>query len=160
MPPLNGRIERAGVEDAEEILALQQLAYRSEARLYGDWSIPPLTQSLDELRSEFSEKVFLKATLADLLIGSVRGRFDGHTCTVGRLIVHPEHQRRGIGTRLMQALEAWFPDAERFELFTGERSEGNIRFYTALGYAVLRKEPLSGKVTLVFMEKRTLGVSP
>ena len=59
---------------------------------------------------------------------------------MGRLIVHPRHQRSGIGTALLQAIETCFADAERFELFTGEQSEGNIRLYTALGYRILRKE--------------------
>jgi hypothetical protein len=35
--------------DAEEILDLQRLAYESEARFYEDWTIPPLTQTLEQL---------------------------------------------------------------------------------------------------------------
>ncbi len=152
-------ITRASIEDARAILALQRIAYQSEARLYRDWSIPPLTQSLEDLRSEFSRIVFLKATLGDMIVGSVRGSFDGCTCTVGRLIVHPRHQRSGIGTALLQAIETCFPEAERFELFTGEQSEGNIRLYTGLGYRILRKEALSPRVTVVFMEKKKPSIA-
>ena len=39
-------IETAGREDAEVILQIQRLAYQSEAVLYQDWNIPPLTESL------------------------------------------------------------------------------------------------------------------
>ena len=39
-------IEEAKVADAAEILALQKLAYQSEAELYGDDAIPPVTQTL------------------------------------------------------------------------------------------------------------------
>jgi len=39
---LNILIERATISDAEEILALQKLAYRSEAEIYHDFNIPPL----------------------------------------------------------------------------------------------------------------------
>jgi hypothetical protein len=66
-------ITRASIEDARAILALQRIAYQSEARLYRDWSIPPLTESLEDLRIEFSDKVFLKAKLGGLIVGSVRG---------------------------------------------------------------------------------------
>ena len=38
-------IEHASVTDAGEILALQKLAYESEARLYDDWDIPPMTET-------------------------------------------------------------------------------------------------------------------
>jgi predicted NUDIX family phosphoesterase len=47
------KIERALIEDAPAILALQKLAYQSEARIHNDYSIQPLTQTLDELGSEF-----------------------------------------------------------------------------------------------------------
>jgi ribosomal protein S18 acetylase RimI-like enzyme len=69
--------------------------------------------------------------------------------------VHPDLQRHGIGTRLMQAIEARFQDAERYELFTGNKSEGNIRLYGRLGYKVFRSEKVSDALTLVYMEKQS-----
>jgi len=54
----------------------------------------------------------------------------------------------------MQAIEARFPSARRYELFTGEKSTGNIRLYERLGYRIFRRERLSERVTLVFMEKK------
>lgn len=54
---------------------------------------------------------------------------------------------------LMAAIESAFPEALRFELFTGIQSEGNIRLYTRLGYAVSRTQSLSLSVTVVFLEK-------
>ena len=59
------RIEPARVDDAAEILALQKLAYRSEAELNQDFSIPPLTQTQAEIESEFTAKRFLKVCTAD-----------------------------------------------------------------------------------------------
>ncbi len=147
------QISRADISDAAEILELQQLAYQGEAALYGDSSIPPLTQTLGEIRAEFGEKTFLKACQGGRLIGSVRASLRGGTCAIGRLIVHPDFQRRGTGTRLMRAMEAEFPAAERFELFTGTRSEGNIRLYERLGYRAFRTDRLSERVELVYMEK-------
>jgi ribosomal protein S18 acetylase RimI-like enzyme len=144
----------ADITDADDILALQKLAYQGEAELYQDWSIPPLTQSSEEINAEFSTKTFLKACLNGKLIGSVRVSFNHGTGFVGRLIVHPEHQKKGIGTKLMQTIEKRFSSTERFELFTGSRSEGNIRLYEKLGYRIFRKERLSPQVELVFMEKR------
>jgi ribosomal protein S18 acetylase RimI-like enzyme len=146
-------ISRAVVADAAVILELQKLAYESEARLYEDWSIPPLMQTLDGIRKEFETQTFLKADLGGSLVGSVRAAYENNVCAIGRLIVHPSHQGQSIGTRLMQAIEDAFPRAERFELFTGERSAGNIRLYVRLGYRIVRSERLSPAVTLVHMEK-------
>jgi ribosomal protein S18 acetylase RimI-like enzyme len=148
------RIERAGVDDAPAILALQKLAYESEARLYDDWQLPPLTQTLDSLRAEFASAVVFKALDGDRLVGSVRAREMDGACHVGRLIVSPELQGQGIGTRLLRGVEAAFLSVERFELFTGSRSESNIRLYERLGYRRLREQVASPAVTLLFMEKR------
>jgi GNAT superfamily N-acetyltransferase len=147
-------IVQARIEDAVEILALQKIAYQSEAKLNGDWSIPPLTQTLSEVRAEFETKVFLKAVYKGSIVGSVRAFLDSGTCLVGRLIVCPDYQGNGIGTLLMERIETVFSRVERFELFTGTKSIDNIRLYQRLGYREYREEDLSLKVRLVFMEKR------
>ncbi|HEY6871260.1 MAG TPA: GNAT family N-acetyltransferase [Geobacteraceae bacterium] len=147
------QILHANTADAEEILDLQKLAYQSEAILYNDWSIPPLTQTLDEIKKEFAETTVLKACDSDRIIGSVRASVRNGTCEIGRLIVHPDFQGSGIGTQLMLAAESEFPSATRFELFTGSKSAGNIRLYERLGYRIFRTVQLSQLVELVFMEK-------
>ena len=152
--PTGLEISRADIDDAEAILALQKLAYQSEARLYQNWSIPPLTQALEDVRGEFQTKTFLKAVCDRVIIGSVRAACDRRTCEIGRLIVHPDHQRKSVGSRLMQAIEAFFPDVELFKLFTGERSDGNLRLYARLGYRVTRFEALSPSLTIVHLEKQ------
>ena len=45
-------LERATIEDAKEILDLQKLAYRSEAEIYYDDTLPPLTQTREEIRND------------------------------------------------------------------------------------------------------------
>jgi N-acetylglutamate synthase-like GNAT family acetyltransferase len=146
-------IRHANVEDAQEILELQKLAYQSEAIIYNDWSIPPLTQTLEEIKEEFTENTFLKACEPDKIVGSVKVSINNENYEIGRLIVHPDLQGKGIGTQLMQAVEAEFPMAKRFELFTGSKSVRNIHLYEKLGYKIFTRKQLSELVELVFMEK-------
>ncbi len=148
------RIEPALIDDAVEILSLQKLAYRSEAEQYQDFSIPPLTQTPAEIGSEFGSHRFLKATADGHLIGSVRAELRDGTCHIGRLIVHPDWQNRGIGGRLLCEAEILFPEADRFELFTGERSERNLHLYRKAGYREFRRQALNERITLVYLEKR------
>lgn len=148
-------ITPATVDDAEIILALQRLAYQSEAALYDDFTIPPLTETLDELQARFRERRFLKAVEGGQIVGSVRGCLAGTTLHVERLIVQPACRRRGIGTALLHGLETEFPAVCRFELFTGHKSGGNIRLYERLGYREFGQQRVNEKVTLVFMEKVT-----
>lgn len=82
-------ISDAATEDTEAILALQKLAYQSEAKLYNDRLLPPLTQTVGSLREDFASGVILKATLGERVVGSVRAKLNGETCEIGRLVVHP-----------------------------------------------------------------------
>ena len=146
-------IEKASIENAEEILSLQKIAYVSEAKIIDDFTIPPLHQTIEEIQSEFRNQTFLKVELDDVIIGSVRTFLEGKTCYIGKLIVHPKNQNNGIGKKLLQAAEKQFPDAERYELFTGQKSKRNLYIYEKNGYQIFKNIKISEKLSMVFLEK-------
>jgi ribosomal protein S18 acetylase RimI-like enzyme len=146
-------IDLAEPEDCEAIFDLQRLAYQSEAAIYDDFTIPPLTDPLQAVEDDLRSQEVLKAVLAGRVVGSVRARLEDGTCYIGRLIVHPELQNRGIGTRLMEEIEDRFPSARRYELFTGKLSERNLHLYAKLGYRPFRSEAQTEHVTIVYLEK-------
>ena len=152
-PAADCDILKAVPADAEAILALQKLAYPSEARRYDDWTIPPLVETLDSVRQQIAEHVVLKAIVDGRLAGSVRGVVTDGVCEVCRLSVDPALQRRGIGSALLAAIEQRFPGIEAFELFTGNRSVENLRLYDRHGYRHARTKVLSPAVSLVFLRK-------
>lgn len=107
------RITKAEKDDLPAILELQRLAYRSEARLLGNFNIPPLLQTLEDMREEYRCGVFLKATDEDgRIVGSVRGFAREGTLFVGKLMVRPDRQRQGLGSRLLLELEKTCPSAQ------------------------------------------------
>ena len=136
-------IEPANISDAAAILELQKLAYFGEASIYNEFGIPPLTQTYPEILADFDRCLFLKTTIKRRIIGSVRAYAQFGTCFISRLIVHPDYQNRGIGTRLLTEIEQRFDDAERFELFTGHLSERNLHLYHKFGYRPFRTERVS-----------------
>lgn len=150
-------IEKASIDNAKEILELQKLAYVSEAEIIDDFTIPPLHQTMDEILSEFNDHIFLKAVFDDKIIGSVRVYKEKSTCFIGKLIVHPDHQNQGLGTTLLQKAEMQFPDVNRYELFTGQKSTKNLYLYGKYGYKTLDKKKVSEKLTLIFLEKVNLS---
>lgn len=139
--------------DLEEILRLQYLAYQSEAALFGTQDIPPLKQTLDEVRGEFESGLILKMVSEDAkIIGSVRARESGGVVYIGKLMVHPAHQRKGYGTRLLKAIEQRFPK-RWYELFTSTKSVGNIRLYKSLGYNVFNEKGVGDGLRFVYLQK-------
>ena len=152
-------IERATISDVQEILTLQKLAYQSEAEIYNDYNISPLIQTLEEMKDEFKDKYFLKAVVNGKIIGSVRAFVKEETCYIGRLIVHPDFQNQGTGTKLMDKIESLFSNVKRFELFTGHKSKPNIYLYQKLGYRIFRTEKITENLELVYLEK-TSAITP
>ncbi|MCA1053808.1 GNAT family N-acetyltransferase [Rossellomorea aquimaris] len=148
-------IVEASIEDAGEILQIQKLAYVSEAEIDGNYEIEPLLQTIEDVEMAFSEHVVLKLVLDGKTIGSVRAKESAGTCHIMKLMVHPDFQGRGFGKELMNEIERRFTGF-RFELFTGSKSERNIRFYKNLGYGGYKTERLPREETMfLFMEKTT-----
>jgi ribosomal protein S18 acetylase RimI-like enzyme len=143
----------ATVSDAGELLTLQRAAYLTEGELHGDFRLPPLVETLEEIRAVLADGLVLKALLGTRIVGVVRARVAEGTCHIGRLAVAPDLQGRGIGSRLVAAVEYRYADeVSRFELFTGPRSEPNVRLYRRLGYVDMPTPP--DREPLVYLEKR------
>ncbi|MEQ4716192.1 GNAT family N-acetyltransferase [Nonomuraea sp. B19D2] len=148
-------IERAVAADAGEILTVQRAAYVSEAQLYGDPYIPPLVESLEQVRKVIESAVVLKALDAGRVVGSVRGQVAGTTCLVGRLVVAPDRQGQGLGTALLTALHEAVPEAEAFDLFTGHLSDANLKLYRRLGYRETHRERMDDHLTLIHLRRQS-----
>lgn len=154
------KFQKADAGDLELILALQHLTYQSEARLLNNFDIPPLMQTLDEVKKEFKTGVFLKVTDDDnVIVGSVRGHADNGTLYIGKLIVHPDMQGKGLGTRLLKEMEEYCPH-KRYELFTSSKSTRNIRLYKRAGYRVFTEKKMSDDLKFIYMEKEIEELSP
>jgi len=149
-------IALAEVSDMEEILRLQYAAYQSEALIHGDFTIQPLMQTLDEIIEEYSKCVFLKATLYDKIIGSVRAHEKNGTVYIGKLMVHPDHQGKGLGRHLLTAIEREFPN-KRYELFTSCKSDRNLHLYETAGYVRFREEINNAGIAFAYLEKSSHG---
>ncbi|SDG79597.1 Acetyltransferase (GNAT) domain-containing protein [Sinosporangium album] len=147
------------MEDAGEILTVQRAAYVSEAQLYGDPFIPPLVESVGQIRDVVASGFVLVARDGGRVVGSVRGRVEDGTCLVARLAVVPDRQGRGVGGGLLAALHEAFPDTPVFTLFTGHLSEGNLRLYRRHGYREVGRERVHDHLALVHM-RRELRAGP
>ena len=68
------------------------------------------------------------------LAGVIRAVGDGYSVVlIQDILVFPEYQRRGIGTRLLQEVMDRFPDVYQMELMTDD-TEKTVSFYQSAGF--------------------------
>ncbi|MDX8147087.1 GNAT family N-acetyltransferase [Lentzea sp. BCCO 10_0061] len=141
---------------AGEVMTIQRAAYLQEARRYGAWDLPPLVETLDEIRKHLEDGTpALGAFDGQRLVGSVRSRVDGERMEVARLSVAPDVQGAGAGRKLLQAISEHAPEAVKVVwLFTGAESDGNIRFYESAGFVRVSEHLDAVGIRCVTLEQR------
>jgi tRNA (guanine37-N1)-methyltransferase len=138
--------------DAGELFTLQRACWVQEQQANPGVTIPALEESLEDLREWIATDTVLVARSAGRLVGAVRARLQrgpgGDVWDIGRLMVAPDLQGRGLGRALLARIEAHAPaTATGFELFTGAGSARNQKMYKKAGYR-LRGEVEPGVVVL------------
>jgi len=83
-------------------------------------------------------ELFLVAMDGDQLVGTVMGGYDGHRGWIYSLAVRGEHQRKGIGTLLVRAVEQALKEGgcPKVNLQVLATNAAVVEFYKRLGYAV------------------------
>ena len=143
------------VDDAGELLTLRRAAFVTEAQQYGDPNIPPLTQTLKELKADLEADgvITLGAWWGHRLVGSIRVLVEGGKATLGRFAVAPDLQGKGIGTELLSAILPTLPDGiEEVWVFTGRDSLQNIALYNKAGYEH-QHDQTAGDLTYAYLRK-------
>jgi ribosomal protein S18 acetylase RimI-like enzyme len=146
---------RLGLPDAGELLTLQRAAFVPEARAHGTLDLPPLVEGFDEIHAALRDPACLSWGFreAGRLVAGVRIRVAGAVGEVGRLVVAPDQQSRGLGSTLLLAAEERLPrGVTLLRLFTGEYSAGPLRLYRRLGYRETHRSP-EGSYHIVHFEK-------
>ena len=105
-------LRQANVEDADEIVALVNRAYRGESSKRG-WTTE--ADLLDGTRTDRNDIVdlitppkaaLILCTTGDTIVGSVHVEKRRDECYLSMLVVEPELQGGGVGKVVMQAAEA------------------------------------------------------
>ncbi len=138
--------------DAGELYTLQRACWVQEQQANPGVTIPALQETLADLQRWLATDTVIVVRSAGRLVGAVRARQhtrpDGDVWDIGRLMVAPDLQGRGLGRELLERIEARAPDGTvGFELFTGSGSVRNQRMYRKAGYR-LRGEVEPGTVVL------------
>ncbi len=156
---MNGVITLAR-HDAGELFTLQRAAYVTEAQAHDDPHLPPLTESLEEVRSALTDTLTTTLGIRDdggRLVASIRMTHpsDSNRADFGRFMVAPDVQGHGLGGRLLAAAENHLSTSvTEVRLITGEHSPANLRLYARHGYQETGREQTSAGYAVVHLVKR------
>ncbi len=104
-------------------------------RLYESVGWTAYTSRPEALRKGFENSMLtLGAYEGDKLMGFLRAVGDGYTVVfVQDILVFPEHQRKGVGSALLQAVLDRYSHVRQIELAT-DNTEKTVAFYKSMGF--------------------------
>ncbi|GAB4005777.1 hypothetical protein GCM10028772_14420 [Nocardioides ultimimeridianus] len=147
-------IVRATPADAAEILTLQRACWVQEALANDRLDIPALHESYDDVRAWLGEWDTYVVRRAGRLVAAARGRLEGATWDIGRIMVAPDLQGAGLGRALLEHIQQVAPAAATsYQLFTGALSERNQRLYRKAGFR-LRRDVAAPDGAVVLTKRR------
>jgi tRNA (guanine37-N1)-methyltransferase len=138
--------------DAGELFTLTRACWLQEEWANPGVLIPALEESFEDALRGLDGWTTFVARAGGRLVGSARGRLRADVWSVGRVMVAPDLQGRGLGRYLLELIEGAAPEeATSYELFTGANSVDNIRMYKKAGYRL--QGPAPGPPGAVVMTK-------
>jgi tRNA (guanine37-N1)-methyltransferase len=131
----DAEIRLAQPADAGELLTLQRACWVQESQANPGVHIEALHEDLAQVASWLTEWLTLVVRHHGRLIGAARGQERDGVWHIGRLMVAPDLQGRGLGRFLLREIEEAAPaHVTSYTLFTGAGSIGNLRAYKRAGY--------------------------
>ena len=114
--------------------------YKSEEilNLYSSVGWCSYTNRPDMLKHAFEHSLkILGAHDGEKLVGIIRAVGDGFSILfIQDIIVIPEYQRKGIGTKLLKTMLSLYPDVYQTEIIT-DSTEKTVFFYKSCGFTPL-----------------------
>ncbi|MEK5483753.1 MULTISPECIES: GNAT family N-acetyltransferase [unclassified Viridibacillus] len=143
-------IDISNSKNAEDVLNIQIPSYKVEAEIIGSYEIPPLKDTVYTL--QHCGETFFGYYENEELCGVISIKVDDDV-DIHRLIVHPNHFRKGIAQLLLNFIETKF-QIETIKVATGSKNIPAVSFYKKNGFRNIKEVIVNEQLSLTFFEKR------
>ncbi|PBB04845.1 GNAT family N-acetyltransferase [Salimicrobium humidisoli] len=135
---------------AEEVLDIQLLSYNNEAELTDFFDLLPLKDTVHSLQQ--CEETFFGYYAGEELCGAISVKVEDSIIDIHRLMVHPDHFRKGIATKLLRFIEEG-ADFEAMTVSTGSANEPAVNFYLKHGFVKTGESKITREFSITSFKK-------
>ncbi|MGG1637738.1 GNAT family N-acetyltransferase [Paenibacillus sp. FSL K6-3182] len=136
---------------AEEVLRIQLPSYRVEAELIDFYEIPPLKDTIDTLCN--CGETFYGYYINNELCGAIAIMIENNIIDIHRLIIHPNHFRKGIAKQLLQHIESVGVSGSVIVVSTGSKNAPAVNLYKQSGYVETGVIKVEERLSLTSFQK-------
>jgi ribosomal protein S18 acetylase RimI-like enzyme len=145
-------IDISNRKNAVDVLNIQILSYKIEAEIIGSYEIPPLKDTVYTL--QHCGETFFGYYENEILCGVISIKVDDDDeVDIHRLIVHPNHFRKGIAQLLLNFIETKF-EVETIKVATGSKNTPAVSFYKKNGFQNIKEIIVNEQLSLTFFKKK------
>lgn len=135
---------------AKNVLDIQIPSYMVEAKIIDYYDIPPLKDTVETLQK--SNELFYGYYLKEELCGVISIKINATELTIHRLIVHPNHFKKGIASSLLNSIES-IESINTLNVSTGSKNIPAIKFYEKSGFSKFEEKVINNELSLSFFKK-------
>lgn len=147
-------IKRLNILDdktAEQIVELQKKSYVIEAQLIGFYGIPPLKDTVEDVKR--CDEIFYGYYADDVPAGLVSYKVEEGVLDICRVAVHPEYFRRGIARQMVEFILDDNKGIRKIIVSTGLKNQPAVSLYLKLGFEKVREVEVAKGVYIACFEK-------
>ena len=141
-------------KNAKDLLMIQIPSYKVEAEIIGYDDIPPLKDTVNTLKQ--CGETFFGYYINEELCAAISVKVIDNEVDIHRLIVHPDHFRKGIAQKLLTFIEGKY-NKKTFIVATGSKNTPAVTFYKKNGFQITKEIKVNEHLSLTYFEKKLLA---
>ena len=144
---MNILFERAQSKDVNYIHNIQRDSFKLSYEKY-KWC-PAYNATIENIKNAMNRFFMYKILENSEIIGVIMvSKKKDNEYEIDTMFIHPDRQNRGIGTKAVRFIEAEFPDAKIWTLYTPHKDYRNHHFYEKLGYKKIGENIINDNLSL------------
>jgi GNAT superfamily N-acetyltransferase len=155
---MNINLEKATIEDANEIHQMQLKSFKELLDKYQDYDINPGNEPIDKIIARINQKEtdYYIVKNNNISVGAIRiiNLDDGKLNRISPIFILPEFQNKGIAQSVFKIIEEKYKPQNGWILDTILQEKGNSYLYEKVGYVKTGKiDKINERMDIVHYEK-------